>query len=75
MNEQSPAPCPHCAPHHRDPRQVAWGVRVAPEVDGDGQPTHLRVERADGSHVSQSDADWLYWFIAEHAHQSAYPTP
>lgn len=62
-----PQECPHCDPGaHRDPNRVPWGVRVAPERDADGQPIALKVERTQGSHVAQSDADWLWQVIRDH---------
>ncbi|WP_030757685.1 hypothetical protein [Streptomyces sp. NRRL F-5135] len=36
-----------------------WGVYVASERDGDGQPTHLIVARSAGAHVAESDAAWI----------------
>lgn len=60
------APCPHCIDGHQDPRTVPWGVWVAPDRDSDGQPMFLRVERTQGSHVAQSDADWLWNLIRTH---------
>ena len=62
--------CPFCFPHHEEPTSRAWGVYVAGEVDGDGQPTHLRVGPSDGSHVAQADADWLWHLI-----RTARPAP
>lgn len=55
--------CPHCPDGHRDPAKANWGVFVASERDHDGQPTHLRVEKVNGSHVADSDADWLWQLI------------
>jgi hypothetical protein len=52
---------------------VTWGVRVAPELDSDGQPTRLIVERTRGSHVAQSDADWLWHLIRFFGGASEYP--
>jgi hypothetical protein len=66
------APCEHCPDGHTDPRTVPWGVRLATDehgdvvVDSDGQPTHLIVERTQGSHVAQADADWLWQLIRDH---------
>lgn len=57
--------CPHCEPNHGSPHRCAWGVWVAPEVDGDGQPTHLRVQPTNGAHVAQPDADWLFTLIRD----------
>lgn len=57
--------CPHCSPRHGDPASRTWGVRVGDERDGDGQPTHLRVEIADGSHVAPADARWLWQLIRD----------
>lgn len=52
--------CPHCDPVHESPARCAWGVRVAPDRDGDGQPTHLIVQPTDGAHVAEEDAQWLW---------------
>lgn len=51
--------CPHCDPEHGDPAVKTWGVFVAADRDGDGQPTHLYVSPSDGAHVAESDAVWL----------------
>lgn len=69
--------CRHCDPSHGSPHRAAWGVRVASEVDGDGQPTHLIVQPADGAHVAQPDADWLWLLIRDRqcAHVDALPEP
>jgi hypothetical protein len=40
-----------------------WNVFVAPDRDGDNQPTHLIVMRSAGEHCAQSDADALYELI------------
>lgn len=57
--------CPHCPDGHTSfsGGSHPWNVYVAQEVDGDGQPTHLRVERSAGEHCAQSDADALYELI------------
>ncbi len=38
---------------------------VAPDRDGDGQPTHLRVAPSNGAHVAESDAAWLWQLIRD----------
>jgi hypothetical protein len=50
------------------------GQRLSCEVelpfsldDSDGQPTQLIVERTQGSHIAQSDADWLWQLIRDPA--------
>lgn len=64
QDDPARAQCEHCdGDGHRDPRRVPWGVFVGSERDSDGQPTHLRVMRSNGSHVAQSDADWLWQVI------------
>jgi hypothetical protein len=40
-------------------------VWVGPERDHDGQPTTLHVSRNQGSHVAESDAEWLRGVIHE----------
>lgn len=55
--------CLHCDPEHEDSRMKNWGVFIGPERDGDNQPTHLRVMPADGAHVAESDAKWLWELI------------
>lgn len=57
--------CPHCPDGHGPPTRTAWGVRVGPEVDGDGQPTYLIVQPTAGAHVAQEDADWLWKVIRD----------
>lgn len=51
--------CPHCGDGHTRPTGRYWGVYVAPARDGDGQPTTLHVAPSNGSHVAESDAEWL----------------
>lgn len=51
--------CPHCPDGHRRPESRPWSAYVASERDGDGQPTHLRVEPSAGAHVAETDAEWL----------------
>lgn len=57
--------CPHCPDGHGSPNRCAWGVRVAPERDSDGQPTHLIVQPSNGAHVAETDARWLWELIRE----------
>jgi len=57
--------CAHCPDGHAAPTSRPWGVYVADERDGDGQPTYLRVGPSDGAHVAQSDADWLWQLIRD----------
>lgn len=67
--------CRHCDPSHGSPHRGSWGVRVAPDVDGDGQPTHLVVQPSNGAHVAQPDADWLWLLIRDRqcVHVDALP--
>ena len=58
--------CAHCSPRHGDPNVKSWGVFVASDRDGDGQPTHLYVAPSDGAHVAESDAEWLRGILREH---------
>lgn len=51
--------CRHCPDGHDNPRSKPWGVHVASTRDGDSQPTTLHVAPSNGSHVAESDADWL----------------
>lgn len=53
-------PCPHCPDGHRPPNSKPWGAHLGLERDGDGQPTHIRVERPAGEHVAESDAEWMW---------------
>lgn len=55
--------CPHCDPHHGSPARTSWGVRVAPDRDGDGQPTHLIVQPSAGAHVAEEDVEWVRWCL------------
>lgn len=55
MNEE----CEHCPDGHDSPGTKSWAVFVSEDRDSGGQPTHLYVAPADGSHVSESDAQWL----------------
>lgn len=57
--------CPHCPDGHGDPWAKSWGVFVSLDKDGDGQPTHLFVCPSDGSHVAESDAEWLRKLITD----------
>lgn len=59
-------PCPHCPDGHQDPSRVPWSVRLGPVRDSDGQPMQLIVERTQGSHVAESDVEWLWQLIREH---------
>jgi hypothetical protein len=63
MSRPGSEPCPHCPDGHQDPRRVPWCAYVGPERDSDGQPMHIRVERTQGSHVADSDANWLWNLI------------
>ena len=58
-------PCPHCEDGHGNPGRTAWGVRVGPERDGDGQPMWLIVQPTAGAHVADDDALWLWRLIME----------
>lgn len=63
-DDPEPAPvgdCPHCPDGHTpaDRGSQTWGVYVAANRDGDGQPTHLIVARSGGAHVAESDAEWV----------------
>ncbi|MGZ0231156.1 hypothetical protein [Streptomyces sp. CPS1] len=52
--------CPHCPDGHTPPDHgQPWGVYVAADRDGDGQPIRLHVERTGGAHVAESDAEWV----------------
>lgn len=59
LHEQARAGCEHCPDGHADPESRPWGVFVASERDGDGQPTHLYVAPTAGQHVAESDAEWV----------------
>ena len=59
LHEQARAGCEHCPDGHAQPESRPWGVFVASEVDGDGQPTHLYVAPTAGQHVAESDAEWV----------------
>jgi hypothetical protein len=65
-----PERCEHCDPAHGSPNRCRWGVHVDTERDGDGQPTRLIVQPTDGSHVAQSDADWLWDLIRTRGNES-----
>jgi hypothetical protein len=53
--------CPHCPDGHTPPHSGSqpWSAYVAPDQDGDGQPTHIIVARSAGAHVAESDAEWI----------------
>ncbi|MFJ6566632.1 hypothetical protein ACIQNU_04380 [Streptomyces sp. NPDC091292] len=57
----APGDCEHCPDGHTpaDSGTQPWGVYVAVDRDGDGQPTHLIVARSGGAHVAESDAQWI----------------
>jgi hypothetical protein len=71
--QQIPEPCEFCPDGHRDPRKRHWGVYVGPERDDDGRPTTLHVMISGGSHIAQSDADWLWKLIRDEKGISNYP--
>jgi hypothetical protein len=52
--------CPHCVDGHGEPNRCSWNVFVGSQIDSDGQPLYLIVQPANGAHVAQEDADWLY---------------
>ncbi len=66
MTDPTEDACPHCSPTHERPESRPWGVYVASQRDGDGQPTHLVVQPSNGAHVAQSDADWLWQLIRDY---------
>ena len=50
------AECDRCPDGHTDPRTKPWGTRIS------GGGYHgVVVERSDGGHTAQADADWLWW--------------
>lgn len=57
--------CEHCPDGHDAPTRKPWAAWVSAERDPDGQPTHLIVCKAGGSHVAESDAEWLRELIRE----------
>lgn len=65
--------CPHCPDGHQDPRRVPWNVTVSPQRDSDGQPQQLVACRTQGSHVAQSDAEWLWALIRHHGGSTTAP--
>jgi hypothetical protein len=65
MTAAQRADCPHCDPEHRDPVSRPWNVRVGPERDSDGQPVYLYALPANGAHVAESDAAWLWQLIRD----------
>ncbi|MFD5678575.1 hypothetical protein [Streptomyces sp. NPDC127040] len=58
-------PCLHCVDGHPGPDRCFWGVRVGADRDGDGRPTHLLVQPANGTHVAPEDARWLQGLIEQ----------
>jgi len=58
--------CQHCEPgQHAEFGSRAWSAFVSAYRDGDGQPTHLIVARADGGHVAESDAEAVRVLLRE----------
>lgn len=55
--------CSHCPDGHDNPLNKPWGVYVSANRDGDSQPTTLHVAPSGGSHVAESDAEWLRGLI------------
>jgi hypothetical protein len=53
------APCPHCPDGHKRPDHQPWAAWVTEARDGDRQPTTIHISRSDGSHVAESDAEWI----------------
>ena len=58
---------------HDDPRRKPWSVWVGPERDGDDRPITLHVAPSNGSHVAESDAEWLRELIRTHRSDSTLP--
>lgn len=52
-------PCRHCPDGHRDPNRRPWSAWVTEARDGDGQPTTIHVGPSNGSHLAESDAQWV----------------
>jgi hypothetical protein len=71
MTDPQPADaCPHCRDGgHDDPRRKPWSVWVG---TGD-KPYLLEVAPSAGSHVAESDAEWLRELIRTHRSDSALP--
>jgi hypothetical protein len=63
--DQKPDDCPHCEPQHSNPWTKPWAAYVSDARDGDGQPTTLHVLPTDGSHIAESDAEWLRQVIRD----------
>lgn len=58
------AGCARCPDGHTDPRTKPWGTRWVGRVGQDSPiivSDAVVVSRSDGGHVSQADADWLWW--------------
>lgn len=52
--------CPHCPDGHTPPDHgQPWAAWVTDQRDGDGQPTAIHIARTGGSHVAESDAEWI----------------
>lgn len=52
-------PCPRCPDGHDDPTRKPWSAWVTTVTRSDGTPSTLTVAPSDGSHVAESDAEWL----------------
>ena len=59
--------CAHCDPDHSEFGAHPWSAFVSAERDGDGQPTHIIVARADGGHVAESDAEAVRALLRGHS--------
>lgn len=61
VSQANTAACPHCPDGHTAAASGAqpWGVYIAADRDGDGQPIRLHVERTGGAHIAESDAEWV----------------
>lgn len=59
--DQADLACPHCPDGHTPPTggSQPWAAYLAPQRDGDGQPTLIHVGRTGGAHVAESDAAWV----------------
>lgn len=57
--------CPTCGDGHDHPARKPWAVFVLPINPGDDKPRTLAVGKTDGSHVHESDAEWVRQVLSQ----------
>lgn len=66
--------CPTCGDGHDAPTRKPWAVSVLPITPGDDKPRTLSVSKTDGSHVHESDAEWMREVLREANKRAGKPS-